>query len=170
MKRISQFKKSKERSIWKKLGLALAATPVTALAFLVIVTLVGALNDAIATIQLAGHWWVILIVAYILSFIYFLFESRVRRNRKRKEMVSGLIHYWLEQLAKRSKSVPSDEEIELVHEMILKRVGVWACSDPELWNRRFPNEKYSEYLFDVVDNFMAYWENQKEYWENLGNK
>lgn len=169
MKGISQFKRSKERSIWKNLGLALAATPVTALAFLVIVTLVGTLDDAIATIQLAGYWWVILVVAYILSFIYFLFESRVRRNRKRKEVVNGLVLYWREQIAKQGKPQPSDRDSELVSEMFLERVKVWGMSDPKLWTRRFRHEKYSEYLFDVVNNFMAYWESQKQYGENMGN-
>ena len=77
-------------------------------------------------------------------------------------MVNGLILYWKEQLAKQNKHQPSDKEIEEVREMFLERVKVWTWFDPELWIRYFPNEKYSEYLFSIVDNFMTYAENQKK--------
>ncbi|MCJ7446398.1 MAG: hypothetical protein MUO72_01765 [Bacteroidales bacterium] len=161
----NKYINEKERNIWKNLGLALAATPVVSLAGLIIITLIGALDDAITKIQLAGHWWVILIVAYILSMIYFFCEPKIRRNRERKKVVNELMLYWEEQLTKQNKSQPSDREIELVRDMFLERVKVWAWFVPELWTRNFPNEKYSKYLFDVVDNFIAYCENQKNKYE-----
>jgi len=110
---------------------------------------------------LAGYWWVILIAAYILSLIYFLYEPTFRRNREREKVVNGLILYWKEQLAKQNKPQPSDNEIEVVREEFLERVKIWAWFDPELWTKYFPDEKYSKYLFGVVDNFMACWENRK---------
>ena len=151
----------KERSIWKNLGWALAATPIVSFVGLIIVTFVGALDEAITKIQLAGYWWLILIGAYILSLVYFICEQTIRRNRKRKEVVNGLIIYWEEQLARQSKPQPSANTIESVREMFLERVKVWAWSDPELWTRYFPNEEYSKYLFGMVDNFVIYCENQK---------
>jgi len=155
----------KQRSIWKNLLLALVGTPITAFIGLIIITIIGTIDRAITKIQLSGHWWVILIVAYVLSLIYFLCEPTIRRNRERKKLVNGLILYWKEQLAKQSKSQPSDREIELTREMFLERVKVWAWFDPELWIRYFPDEKYSKYLFSIVDNFMEYWKKQKN-----GNK
>jgi hypothetical protein len=145
----------KERSIWANLGLALAATPMVAFAGIIIITLIGALDDAITKIQIAGHWWVILIAAYILSLVYFLYEPTFRRNREREKVVNGLILYWKEQLAKQNKPQPLDKEIEVMRKIILERFKVWAWFAPELWNRYFPDEKYSESLFGIVDNFMA---------------
>lgn len=151
----------KERSIWKNMLLALAATPMTALVGLIIIALIGALDDAITIIQSADYWWVILIVAYVLSLIYFLCEPTIRQNRERKKVVNGLILYWEEQLAKQNDPHPSDKEIEVVRDMFLERVKVWAWFDTELWTRYFPDEKYSKYLFGIADNFMEYWKSQK---------
>jgi len=141
--------------------LALAATPMTAFVGLIIITLIGALDAAITTMQSPGYWWVILIVAYVLSLTYFLCEPSIRRNRERKKVVNGLIIYWEEQLAKQNDPHPSDKEIEVVREMFLERVKVRAWFDTELWTRYFPDEKYSKYLFGIADNFMDYWKNQK---------
>jgi hypothetical protein len=152
----------KERNIWKNLGLALAATPIVSFIGIIIITLVEALDDAITKIQLAGYWWLILIMAYILSLIYFLYESKIRKNLERKKIVNGLILYWREQLEKQGKAQPSEEEIKLVHDMLLERFKIWAWFDPDLWIKYFPNEKYSKYLFGIVDNFMVYWQHQKD--------
>lgn len=151
----------KERSIWKNLGLAIAATPIVSLVGIIVITLVGAVDDAITKIQLAGYWWLILIVAYILSLIYFLYEPKIRKNLERKKVVNALILYWKEQLEKQGKTQPSDEEIELVQDMLLERFKVWAWFDPDLWVKYFPDEQYSKHLFGIVDNFMVYWQHQK---------
>lgn len=155
----------KKRSIWKNLGWALAATPMVSFVGLIIITLVGALDEAITKMQTAGYWWLILIGAYILSLIYFIYEPTIRQNHERKKVVNALILYWKDQLEKQTKPQPSDEEIELVREMLIERVKMWAWFDPELWTKYFPNEKYSKYLFGIVDNFMTYWENQKNKYE-----
>jgi len=146
---------TKKRSIWRNLGLALAATPMVSFIGLIFITLVGALDDMITKIQSIGYWWVILIVAYILSFVYFLYEPTVRLNNERRKVVNGLILYWKEQLEKQSKSQPLNRDIELVREMLLERVKIWAWFNPELWSKQFPDEKYSESLFGIVDNFMV---------------
>jgi hypothetical protein len=151
---------TKQRSIWKNLLFALAATPGTALIGIIIITLIGVIDQAITKIQLSGHWWVILIFAYVLSLIYFLCEPTIRRNHERKKVVNGLILYWEDQLAKQNNPHPSEEEIEVVREMLLERFNLWAWFDAELWNRYFPNERYSKSLFGLVDNFMGYWKNQ----------
>lgn len=158
---MQQYMNKKERNIWKNMGLALAATPMVSFAGLITITLIGALDAAITIIQSAGHWWVILIVAYVLALIYFLCEPTIRRNRERKKTVNGLILYWKELLAKQNALQPSQKEIEAVREMFLERVKVWAWFDAKLWNRYFPDEKYSKYLFGIVDNFMEYCKNQK---------
>ena len=156
---------NKKRSIWKNLGRALAATPVVSFVGVIIVTLAGALDDAVTKIQSAGYWWLILIVAYILSLIYFICEPAIHRYLERKKAVNGLILYWKEQLEKQNKSQPPDREIKLVREMLLERVKIWAWFDPDLWIKYFPDEKYSKYLFGIVDNFIAYWQQQKSEYE-----
>lgn len=156
----------KERSIWKNLGLALIAIPLVSFIGLIIITLVGALDDAITKIQSAGHWWVMLVTAYILSLTYLLYEPTFRRNRGRRKIIDGLILYWEEQLAKQNKPQSLDEEIKVMREMFDERFNVWARFDPELWTKYFPNEKYSKYLFGIVDNFMEYWQYQKNKNEN----
>lgn len=152
---------NKKRSIWKNLGWALAASPIVSFVGLIIITLIGALDDAITKIQMADYWWLILIGACILSLIYFTYEPTIRRNHERKKVVNGLILYWEEQLKKQTNPQPSDEEIELVREMLIERIKVWAWFDPELWTKHFPDEKYSKYLFGLMDNFIEYWQHQK---------
>ena len=134
----------KKRSIWKNLGWALAATPIVSFVGLILITLIGAIDDAITKIQLAGYWWLILIVAYILSLVYFLFEPNVRKNLERKKIVNTLILYWKEQLEKQGKNQPSNNEIELVQNMLLERFKIWAWFDPDLWHKYFPDEQYSK--------------------------
>jgi len=151
----------KERTIWKNLGWALTATPMASVIGLIVITLIGALDGVITKIQCAGYWWLILIIAYILSLIYFIYEPTIRRNLERKKAVHGLILYWKEQLEKQGESQPSAKEVELVREMLLERIKIWAWFDPDLWAKYFPDEKYSKYLFGIVDNFMAHWEQQK---------
>ena len=156
---------NKKRSIWKNFGWALAATPIVSFVGVIIVTLAGALDDAVTKIQSAGYWWWILIVAYILSLIYFICEPTIRQNIERKKVVNGLILYWKEQLEKQSKSQPSHREIEIIRGMLLERVKIWAWFDPNLWIKYFPDEKYSKYIFGIVDNFIAYWQHQKNKYE-----
>jgi hypothetical protein len=126
-------------------------TPVTAFIGIVVITLVGALDKAITKIQSAGHWWIILIPAYFLSLIYFLYEQKVRRNRELDKVVSGLMLYLKQQRAKQNKDQPAEDT---ARSLICSRVEAWACSDPDLWSRNFRDEKYPEYLFDIVDNLL----------------
>jgi len=166
--------KSKDRMIWKNLGLALAATPMVGFAFLIIVILMQALGGGVTNLERTGRWWIVVttvfIVAYIASLIYLLYRSsssqdreRERRLDERKKTVDTLILYWQEQLAKRNKPQPSDGEIEIVRNMFLQRLIGWALSYPKsspVWAKYFPNENYPEYPFDIVDNFIDCWGNK----------
>ena len=167
--RIRHYEKPKKRSIWKNLGLALAATPMVGIALFVIGIIVGRLAEAVTELESTAGTWALLIlvasVAYVASLIYLLYQSSVKRNREGKRLadegkrkVDTLILYWQEQLAKKSEPQPSSEIIEVVRDQIRKRLLTWAKSDPELWTRHFPEEKYSEHFFGIVDNFMNYWE------------
>ena len=156
---------NKKRSIWKNLGWALATTPAVSFVGVIIVTLAGALDATVTKIQSAGYWWLILIVAYILSLIYFICEPAIRRDFERKKAVNGLILYWKEQLEKQGKSQQPDKEINSGRERFVEGVKIWAWLDPDLWVKYFPDEKYSKYLFGIVDNFIAYWQQQKSKYE-----
>jgi len=151
-----------ERSIWKNLLYSLASTPVVAFIGLIIITLIGALDDVITNIQRDGDWWLILIGAYILSLIYFIYEPKFRKEHYRNKVVEGLILYWEEQLEKQNKPFPLESEIKLVREELLARLKVFGWFNAELWNKYYPEEKYTKYLFEMVDNFMVYWDNFKK--------
>ncbi len=153
---IDDFIGKKERSIWKNLGLALAYTLQVTIVGLVIITLFGVLDNAITKIQSAGYWWLLLIVGYIISLVYILCEPKIRLNHERKKVVNALILYWEEQLEKQNKLPKSGIDIEWTRERLLERIKVWAWFDPELWNEYYPDEKYSKYLFGIVDNFIAH--------------
>lgn len=142
------------KSLGKNLGLALAVTPIIAFIGLIIITLIGALDDAITKIQLSGHWWIILIAAYLSSLIGVSYYPIFRKNREREKVVNSLILYWEEQLAKQNKPQPSHKEKEKMHEIFLERIKVWAWFNPESWTEYFPNEKYSKSIFGIVDNFI----------------
>lgn len=171
----NDFIGKKERSIWKNLGLALVYTPVVTIVGLVIITLFGALDYAITKVQSAGYWWLLLIVGYIISLVYVICEPKIRLNHERKKVVNALILYWEEQLENQNKLPKSGIDIELLRESplerikvlalfertresLLERIKVGAWFDPELWNEYFPDEKYSKYLFGIVDNFIAHLE------------
>ena len=162
----------KERNIFVNialtLGFSLACTPMVAFVGIIIITLAGALDDAITKIQSAGHWWLLLIGAYCISLIGLLYAPTIRKIIKEKKAVvrkngavDGLVIYWREQMAKQGRAQPSEKEIELVHALLLERIEVWA-QYPNSWHRFFPDEKYSETFFGIVDNFMAQKQPQKD--------
>lgn len=145
----------KQRKVWVNLLLALLGTPLVGTIGLILITLVGALDDAITKLQRGGRWWILLIVVFFLTFIYATYEPKVRRDHLRKKWVSALILYWQAKLAKEGRPEPSDKEIEAAEDIFADRIKLWANSDPELWSRYYPNEKYSINVFDIVDGLMA---------------
>lgn len=152
----------KQRDIWRNLVFAIGLSPVVAIISLIVITLVGVLDDAITNIQIKGHWWIFLIIGFILSLIYLSYEPKFRRNRARNKYVSSLILYWEAQHAKQNMPQPSEREIEMMREQLLERVKVWARSDPKLWADFYPDEKYSESPFDILDGITTWWKEWEE--------
>jgi len=136
------------KSIWKNLGWALAATPVATFGGLVTIALIEALGQAITKLQLRGYWWIVLILGYIGSFIYFTYEP----YHKRDNIVSALILYWEDQVTEQGKLSPPKE---MMREWLIKRLKIWTWSDPELWSRYFPDEVYPKRLFGIVDGIIS---------------
>jgi hypothetical protein len=149
------------RNIWKNLLLAIGLTPGVALGGLFIVTIVGVLDDSITKIQARGHWWILLIVGFIVSLIYVIYAPKFHVARERKKFVSALILYWETQFGKQNKFQPSEDMIEIMQGELLERVKVWAWYNLELWSRFYPEEKYSEYPFGIVDSLMAKWQDRR---------
>lgn len=152
---------NKKRSIWKNLGWALAATPMVSFIVLIIITLVGALDDAVTKAQMVGYWWLILVGIYILSLLYFICQPTFQRKQETKKLIDALVIYWKEQLEKQEQAQPSDSEIKIIRGMLIDRIKIWAWSNPELWTKHFPDEQYSKYLFGLMDNFITHWEKRK---------
>ena len=143
-----------KKGVWKILLLALAGTPAAWIGGVLVLTIFGALDVSLTNIQNAGYWWIVSIPAYAISLLYFLISSRYREKRDREKAVSALILYFEERLEKRGRKHPSDRQIETIHDMFLERIKIWGWSDSELWSKYFHNEKYSKYLFEIVDNFI----------------
>jgi hypothetical protein len=134
----------KHRNIWKNLGLALATTPIVVIVGLIVITLVGALDDLITKIQRSGHWWILLIVGYVLSLIYCLVEPKYRQDRFRDKYVSSLLLHWEIKTANQNKAhLPPTE---FVREQLTERIKIWGY---------YPGEKYSEDPFEIVDGFLT---------------
>jgi len=80
-----------ERNVGKILLLALAGTPAIVFVGLIVITLIGAIDQEITKVQESGQWWVILIFAYVISLIYFLFKPTKRiDNEKKKELAAEM--------------------------------------------------------------------------------
>jgi hypothetical protein len=158
----------KDRNIWENMGLALGGTPIVTFVGIILITLVGALDDGITKIQEAGRWWLIPIGGYILSLIYFLYEPTIRKNLEEKKatvrndgLLDGLVLYWIEQIAKQYGRQSLDKEIDFTRGELLMRVETWHVGNPSWWRNFFPDEKYPKWLFEIVDNYIAKRQNQK---------
>jgi hypothetical protein len=103
------------------------------------------------------------IEGYFLSLIYFIWGQAALKEAKRKikkeGLIDGLIFYWGEKTEKQGKPQLTDNEITIIRAMLLQRYEVWGCIDSDMWPRVFRNEKYSDRLFEMVDNLMAVWQN-----------
>lgn len=147
---------TEKRNIWINLGYALAATPIVSFIGVIVVTIIGAFDDAITRWQRAGRWWIILIIGYFISLIYFSYEQKFHRDRFRKNTLDALIFCWEGKLANEGKPIPStDSEIQLMKDLLIKRMNAVGSCDPQLWSHYFPNEKYSANVFNIVDGAMA---------------
>jgi hypothetical protein len=156
----------KQRGIWKNLGLALAGTPAVLFIAVIISAIIGILEELITSITERGFGWFLFIVAYFISLLYVIYEPKIRTDRKRKEFSDALILHWKWQLTKQDKPVPSDYEIELIQELLIERIKVWAWSDPQLWAECYRNEKYSEDPFDILNELMSWWEEERKKHKN----
>ncbi len=150
------------KEILKKILLAIISAPFFAVIGIIIITVIGAIDDAISVIQLKGYWWLILIISFFLSLIYFISEEKIKIYYKRKKFVDTLILYYRDQQANKDKIDPSEKEIELLKDMLEERIKIWAWSDPEIWNRYYHEEQFSESLFKMMDNFILYYHKQLE--------
>jgi len=140
----------KNRTFLKNISLAILAIPITSLVGLVVITVLGAIDDSISYIQSIGYWWIILIVSFLLSFLYFQYEPEFKKNRERVRLADSLIEIWKEKLAKENKPQPTESEIEALRELFIERIKVYVWFDPDLWKQYFPDEKYPKYPSDIV--------------------
>ena len=130
-----------------------------------------------------NKFWIINVVgAYVLSLMYLIVKEQSHREKveegfkkTRGSVADTLLLYWEENLLKKEESHRSEAENDILrsmdedkefethisdqlHKDILERYDVWARYDPELWHKYFPQEKYSQYLFGMVDNFTPWLE------------
>lgn len=145
--------------VLKTLGLALALTPLLSLVVLVFITVIGAVDDLITNIQIAGNYWILALVFYLLSLSYLICEPKVRKYIETKKIVNALMIYWKDKLENEGKPQLSKRDAELVEDMLIQRFKIWAWFDEKLWNEQFP-EKYPKSLFGIVDKLMEYKEKQ----------
>ena len=152
--------KAEHRSVWKKLVYALAATPMVAIIGLLIITVIGAVDDAITRWQHSGHWWIILILGFIASLIYFFCEPKFRRDQKTKKYASALILFWEWRLANEKKPEPSDSEIGWMRIKFVEKIRTWASLMGESFSENF-QERFTGCPFELVDVVLA----ERQKWE-----
>ncbi len=153
---------NKERKFWINLLLAIPYIPIATLAILVPLTLIGALDNAITKIQLAGHSWWLLIILYTFAFLYLTLEPKLKIQWEREKVVNGLILYFKDQLEKRGEKQPSSIELNSIHDSLMERLKIWVWFNPKLWKEEFPNEEYPKYLFGIVDNYIDFIDRYKK--------
>lgn len=148
---------SADRTILGNIVYALGITPIVYMVCIVIITLNGILDDALSEFLLTRPWWVLLIVTYFLSIGFSLFGPIIRRYWKREKALNYMILYYTETLKKEKNTLPSTKDIQDLREYsLLDRLKVWKWHHPDMWSSKYPNEKYSETLFGLVDNFIEY--------------
>lgn len=140
----------KNRIFLKNIGLAILAIPMTSLIWLVIITVLGAIDDYVSYIQSIGHWWISLVISFLLSFLYFQYKPEFKKNRERVKLADSLIEIWKEKLAKENKPQPYESEVNTLRELLIERIKVYVWFDPDLWKQYFPDEKYPKYPSDIV--------------------
>ncbi len=139
---------------WAHLVQALAYFLGVLVVGLIGITCIGELDRAVERIQNAGHWWVLLIAAYVLTLAYSLCEPAIRRSREEKRLVNMLILYGKGRVAKYESLNPSRWSSYTVGDFLLDRLRVWASFDIVTWSERFPDEGYPEDVFGIVDGFL----------------
>lgn len=144
----------KESSIWKKFGYALALTIPVTLVGLIIITIIGALDVEISKLQSKDLWWVLFLVGFALSLIYAFAEPKIKKYQNKKKLLFMSLLYWEEQLAKRNKPKPTKLETALMEKYLIDRMTIMGWFDPIYWNECYPNEKYTESLFELIDNHL----------------
>ncbi len=147
-----------ESSIWKKLGYALVLTLPVTIVGLIIITIIGELDRGITALQSKSLWWVLFIIGFILSVIYAFAEPKIKKYQNRKKLLFMSLLYWEEQLAKRNKPKPTKLETALMEKYLIDRMTIMGWFDPEYWNECYPNEKYTESLFELIDNHLIHLE------------
>jgi len=143
------------KTFWQIFGYALAATIPVSIVGLLVITVIGALDDAITKWQRAGRWWIIFILGFFVSLIYLLCEKKYRRDRQRNKIVDVLIIYLQGKSMEEGKPLPDDSMIDYIRTQLIERIKCWGWSDPTLWSRHYPNEKYSQNIIDIADGAMA---------------
>jgi cbb3-type cytochrome oxidase subunit 3 len=114
----------KNRNIWENIVWALGATPMVMIVGLIIITLIGAIDDAITIIQARGQWWLIVIVAFVVSLIYLLYEPSIRKNIEKKKTLDALVLYFREQLRIRGVEQITESGVESLKKMLLDKLNL----------------------------------------------
>jgi len=152
----------KEIGVWWNIVGPLLFMPIT----LFIVALILGIGGIFGMIMDEGPWWV-LIMAYIISGCYLWTLEARRRERQRKAIPDALVLYFRDQLVKQGRF--DSLEICSVRGEIVRRIEIWKYSNPEMWAKVFPCEKYSESLFGIVDNLNTRHETKNESIKRLQN-
>jgi len=74
-----------KRSFWKKIFFALVSCPLVWIVGIIFFMLAGAVDDFIVQMQGEGKWWILLIISFVFSLIYFLFDLKIRLIVERRK-------------------------------------------------------------------------------------
>ncbi len=131
--------------------IALAYVPIVAFVGLLIITIFRVIDDGISKLQADGNWWVILIVVYFLSLILLVYAQHSGFVRARQELIDGYIYYYKEKNNKQNITIPTNQEIEEIKNILMKKIKIWAWFNKDLWN----SGSYNSYIIEMAEKYTT---------------
>ena len=128
----------------------MAGIPAAFLIVNIIMAIIEGLNIPVSRWERSRHIWVLFVISFVLSLIYFFYKPMYDRDKKIKKYVSALILFWEAKLVSENKPEPPDDEIEYMRNALTKKVKRWISLEEERLSGN-PGERSWGCPFDVVD-------------------
>lgn len=156
------------KSILKIIGVGLAFTPAFLFGGLIVLSVIGALDNAVTKLYRSGRHWVILVICFVLSLIYIAVMPTYRQKRNKRKLIDAIMLHWRIERAKNNKSPLPSEEEKWVSDELEERIEAlgWDWGYEDLWSHYYFENKGQVSPFNLMDDIMA---NLEEIKREFGN-